>query len=395
MKTFMLPDLGEGLPEAEIVTWHVKVGDEVTVDQPLLSVETAKAVVEVPSPYQGTITRLYAAEGELVETGKPLVDYDGGDDGGVGDAEPAAAAPKDDSGTVVGAMPTGGDEVVAETAIAGAARRKAQGRVKAPPAVRAQAKRLGINLADVVPTGKNGQITPADLQAHSSAPRPAASARSKPAPAFGTPERLRGPRRAMAQAMTASRNQVAACSLYDDADIHHWSPRENVTVRMIRAIAAGVKSEPALNGWYDGDKGERTLIKRIDLAMAVDTPEGLIVPVLRDVGSLDAAGLRAEVDRVKQGARERSLSPDDMRDPTITMSNFGMLAGRYGSVVIVPPMVAIVGAGGIRHDVVAVMGGVEVHRRIPLSLTFDHRCVTGGEACRFLAGTIADLELPS
>ena len=130
---------------------------------------------------------------------------------------------------------------------------------------------------------------------------------------------------------------------------------------------------------------------RVDIAMAVDTPDGLLVPVVRDVAGKDAAQLRADINRIKKATHERTVAPAEMRDYTITLSNFGMMAGRYATPVVVPPTVAILATGGIRHDVIAVMGGVEVHRRIPLSLTFDHRCVTGGEACRFLAAVIADL----
>ncbi len=211
-------------------------------------------------------------------------------------------------------------------------------------------------------------------------------------PLTGEPEPLRGPRRAMAQSMSASRDQVAQCTLFDDADIHDWAPGQDITARIIRAIVAGCRAEPALNGWYDGENMSRRLFERIDLAMAVDTPDGLIVPVLRDVGSKDAADLREDLDRIKVATRNRTVAPADMKNPTITLSNFGMLAGRYASPVIVPPMIAILGTGGTRHDVVPVMGGIEVHRRIPLSLTFDHRCVTGGEACRFLAAAISDLQ---
>ena len=130
----------------------------------------------------------------------------------------------------------------------------------------------------------------------------------------------------------------------------------------------------------------------VDLAMAVDTPDGLIVPVLRRVDALDAGGLRAAINEVKVATRDRTVTPAQMKDPTITLSNFGMMAGRYATPVVVPPQVAIVGTGGIRHDVVPVLGGIETHKRIPLSLTFDHRCITGGEACRFLAAMIADLQ---
>ena len=147
-----------------------------------------------------------------------------------------------------------------------------------------------------------------------------------------------------------------------------------------------------LNAWYAGDKLERTLHQRVDLAMAVDTPDGLIVPVLRDVGRKQAPQLRADLNRIKEATRNRSVTPADMKDATITLSNFGMMAGRYATPVVVPPQVAILGTGGLRFDVVPVMGGIEVHKRIPLSITFDHRCITGGTACRWLAAVIADLQ---
>ncbi len=401
MTTFNLPDLGEGLPEAEIVTWHVKEGDRIATDQPLLSVETAKAVVDVPSPVTGTVARLYAAEGDIVATGGPLVDFDvegqaPSPDAKSGAPETAPEARGKDAGTVVGNMPTS-DDVLVETARAGSRRSRAsgKGRLKAAPAVRALAKRLGVDLSSVSATGRNGLITAKDVKAHAES-RAVADSHAAPAqtasPLTGEPERLRGPRRAMAQSMTASRDQVAQCTLFDDADIHDWVPGQDITARIIRALVAGCRAGPELNGWYDGENMSRQLFERIDLAMAVDTPDGLIVPVLRDVGSKNQSRLREDLDRIKTATRNRTVSPADMAHPTITLSNFGMLAGRYASPVIVPPTVAILGTGGTRHDVVPVMGGIEVHKRIPLSLTFDHRCVTGGEACRFLAALISDLQ---
>lgn len=403
MTTFNLPDLGEGLPEAEIVTWHVAEGDRVSVDQPLVSVETAKAVVEVPSPQSGVVARLHAPEGGIVETGKPLVDFADDGESAVATSPESAPAAEDsaggaDSGTVVGSMPTS-DELMVETAIAGGRRKRQRGRVKAAPAVRALARRLGVDLSRVEPSGNHGQVTPADVNSFAQASKTTMRPPSPPPAArtdvdFGQALPLRGPRRAMAQSMSASRDQVMQCTLFDDADIHDWARGQDITTRIVRAIAAGCRTEPAMNAWYNATDNSRLLHEHIDLAMAVDTPDGLIVPVLRDVGRKDSHQLRTAVDKMKAATRERSVSPADMKDPTITLSNFGMMAGRYATPVIVPPMVSIVGTGGIRHDVVAVMGGIEVHRRIPLSVTFDHRCITGGEACRFLAAVIADLARP-
>ena len=198
----------------------------------------------------------------------------------------------------------------------------------------------------------------------------------------------------MAQSMSLSRDEVAQCTIFDDADIHDWIHKGDVTVRVLRAVVAGCHAEPRLNAFFDAESTSLQIHQHIDIAMAVDTPDGLIVPIVRDCGNKSPEQLRADVNQLKEATRNRTVAPEDMRDYTITLSNFGMMAGRYATPIIVPPAVAIIGTGGIRHDVVAVMGGIEVHRRIPLSLTFDHRCVTGGDACRFLAGMIADLARP-
>lgn len=412
MSTFNLPDLGEGLPEAEIVAWHVAEGDTVKADDLLVSVETAKAVVEVPSPISGVVKRLHAAPGDVVQTGAPLVDFE--ETAGTGPAErkpapaappppepqePAGEAPRADAGSVVGSVQSGG-EVLEETAIAGGRRRRAGGRVKAAPAVRAQAKRLGIDLSRVEPSGKNGQVTAADLEAFQArakkpAPRPAATRPAAPQPATaGESRTLRGPHRAMAQSMTRSRDEVALCTIFDDADVHEWLDKRDFTPRILRAVAAGCAAEPALNGFFDAQTLTHRIEARVDVAMAVDTEQGLIVPVIRNVERMELDEIRAAVARLKEATRARTVAPEEMVNYTITVSNFGMLAGRYATPLMVPPTVAILGTGKLQHDVVAVMGGIEVHRRIPLSLSFDHRCITGGEACRFLAGVIADLEKP-
>lgn len=392
MTTFNLPDLGEGLPDAEIVSWHVAVGDAVKTDDLLVSVETAKAVVEVPSPHTGVITKLYAKDGDIVATGAPLVDFD--EDSSAQVAPPAAEEPAENAATVVGNMPTS-SEVLHETAIAGGSRRRKKGRIKATPSVRTQAKRLGIDLADVTPTGKNGQITAKDLESFSAGDEsPARPAASRTAMTPGQAIPLRGSRRAMAQSMSMTRDQVAMCTIFDDADIHEWQNKRDFTARIMRALVAGCAAEPGLNGFFDPESMIHQTEARVDMAMAVDTEDGLLVPVIRNVEGKSLDEIRAAVAKVKQATISRSVAPQDMVNYTITLSNFGMLAGRYATPLMVPPTVAILGSGKLQHDVVAVMGGIEVHRRIPLSLSFDHRCVTGGEACRFLAAVIQDLEKP-
>jgi 2-oxoisovalerate dehydrogenase E2 component (dihydrolipoyl transacylase) len=202
---------------------------------------------------------------------------------------------------------------------------------------------------------------------------------------------LNGPRRAMAQSMATSRDHVMGCTVFDDADLHSWQSEQDVTSRILRAIAEGCSAEPGLNAWFDGERLTRQLLSHVDVAIAVDTPEGLIVPVIRNIRGRPVAELRRDVDRLKRDTHARSVRPEDLRNFTFMLSNFGMIAGRYATPVVVPPAVAILGCGRLSHDVIATQNGIEAHLRMPLSLTFDHRCVTGGEAARFLAAVIRDL----
>lgn len=369
---FKLPDLGEGLPDAEIVKWHVAVGDEVNKDEPLVSMETAKAVVEIPAPHAGKITRLYGDVGDIIATGSPLVEFDS--DQQV--EEPAASA---DKGTVVGKVAVG-EEVVTERAIQIG---KAAIGIRAIPAVRALARKLGVDLSFVTPSGKDGAITAADVQRV-----------AKILKEVGPMEPLRGPRRAMARNMSMAHAEVVPVTVSDDADIHAWEDGD-ITMRLIRAIVTACEVEPALNAWYDSHAVGRRVLKKIDLGIAVDTEEGLFVPVLHDVGNRDADDLRRGLEAMKDAVRRRDVPPEELRGYTIMLSNFGTFGGRYADPIFMPPTVAIVGAGRARDSVVAAGGKPVVHKILPMSLTFDHRAVTGGEATRFLMAAIADLEKPA
>ena len=243
------------------------------------------------------------------------------------------------------------------------------------------ARKLGVDLTRLTGSGRGGVIIVEDVIAQSGGPG-----------ALTGGEQLRGLRRAMAQSMALARDNVTQCTIFDNADLHHWREGEDFTTRLLRAMAAGCQAEPALNAWFDGATRTRRLLPRVDVGMAVDTGDGLIVPVIRDVGSHDAQELRQEVDRLKRAARDRTLTSDELRDVSIMLSNFGMIAGRYATPVVVPPTVAILGSGRLSRDVIAVDDRIEAHLRMPLSLTFDHRCVTGGEAARFLAAVLRDLE---
>ncbi|HZT47410.1 MAG TPA: dihydrolipoamide acetyltransferase family protein [Hyphomicrobiaceae bacterium] len=364
MRQFLLPDLGEGLEEAEIVAWHVTEGDHVVADQPLVSVETDKAVVEVPSPQSGRIARLFGAKGDIVKVGAPLVEF--------------AEGQEADTGTVVGELRA--DEVPK----APARPARDQEAVRVLPAVRALARKLEVDLSLVQATGPDGTVTRADVER-------AARSLTEAGPA----EPLRGMRRAMAQRMAAAHAEVVPASVSEEADIGAWVPGQDATIRLVRAIAAACKAEPSLNAWYNAGLGERRLLSRVDVGIAVDTEGGLIVPVLRNVAERTAGDLRAGLDRMRADAAARSIPPEELRGATITLSNFGMIGGRFASLVVVPPQVAIIGAGRIGQRVVVHEGQVVARPVLPLSLTFDHRVVTGGEATRFLMALVADLARPS
>ena len=366
MRRFLLPDLGEGLEEAEIVAWHVTEGDHVVADQPLVSVETDKAVVEVPSPHSGRIARLFGAKGDLVKVGAPLVEF--------------ADGPEADTGTVVGDLGYAQERREARPSPGEPAK---AGPARALPAVRALARKLEVDLASVQGSGPDGTITRADVE------RAARSLTD-----LGPAEPLRGMRRAMAQRMAAAHAEVTPASVTDEADIGDWEPAEDITIRLVRAIAAACKAEPSLNTWYMAATGERRLIARIDVGIAVDTEGGLIVPVLRNVAERDARDLRAGLDRLRADAAARAIPPDELRGATITLSNFGMIGGRFANLVVVPPQVAIVGAGRVGKRVLVHQEQPAVRRVLPLSLTFDHRVVTGGEAARFLVALKSDIERP-
>lgn len=365
MRTFNLPDLGEGLSEAEIVNWHVSAGDRVVADQPLVSVETDKAVVEVPSPYTGTVVALHAKPGDIMQIGKPIADFD---DAGV----------HEDKGTVVGSVPEQEPAPVAELSHEA----PAHANVRAMPAVRALARKLNVDLIGIDGTGPAGAITADDVKRHASAMSDA-----------GPPQPLHGVRRAMAQKMEQSHAEIVPASVYDEADVESWLDGGDVTVRLIRAIVAGCKTSPMLNAWYNGKDKTVRVIRTIDVGMAINTDDGLFVAVMRDVSNRDDGDLRRGLNNLKKAVEARQIPLEEMRGATITLSNFGVSgAGRFANLVVVPPQVAIVGAGTIRSQVLA-KGGVPVIRRVlPLSLTFDHRVVTGIEAANFLKAMLTALE---
>ncbi len=363
MKTFLLPDLGEGLPDGEISEWHVKEGDDVTADSPLVSIETAKAIVEVPSPYTGQIAKLHGKKGDIILTGSPLVDF--------------KVAAREETGTVAGEIKVG-HEVLTEQAMPISSR--VQG-VKVLPAVRALAKKLNVDLASITPTGNDNTITADDVKNASEA--------LASAPPL---EPLRGVRRFMATVMSQSHAEVVPVTVVDDADITSWVKEKDFTTKVILAMVKASLEEPALNAWYDGKAMGRRIFKEVHVGLAIDTPDGLFVPVIQDAQMKTKEQIRSEIETLKSEVRARSIAPSKLQGSTIVLSNFGNFAGRYANPIVVPPTVAILGVGSLRQEVLAYEGQPAVRSVLPLSLSFDHRAVTGGEATRFLSLLIRHLQ---
>src|SRR5690625_4027438 len=357
--------------------------------------ETAKAVVEVPSPFKGRVLKFYGQAGDVIDTGAPLVEFElegqekqAADDApqpadeepaqaeqaaGSEDAAAEAAVPepdgeeREDSGTVVGKMQAGGGIVRERTSTVGG--------VKVTPAVRALARKMKVDLSRVEPSGADNVVTaadvrraaeegPADLETETPQPasapaettpqpEPAAAAPSadaapaarrapQPEAASGEWEPLRGTRRTMARVMSESQQRVVPTTLMDDADIHAWRSGEDITYRLLRALSAGAREEPGRSEEHTSELQSRMLHKGMDVGMAVDTPDGLFVARVRGVHGGSREEIRAEINRLKENVQSRSIPPEDLKDYTIMLSNFWIFAGRYATPIINPPCVAIV-----------------------------------------------------
>ncbi|MCL9685038.1 dihydrolipoamide acetyltransferase family protein [Legionella maioricensis] len=369
MNIFNLPDLGEGLPDAEIHEWFVKEGDTVKTDQPLVSMETAKAVVDVPCPQGGTIAKLFGKPGDVIKTGEPLVAF------------VATSGKPADKGTVVGNLEES-TEITEDNFTFGVQHTDRQ-RIKATPAVKMLAKKLGVDLHALKGSGEHGVITRQDVQAY-------ADKSAQPPVGY---EPLRGVRRAMLNSMVHSHAEVVPVSIFDEADINSWKPGTDITVRLIKAIVHATKLEPALNAWFDTKHSARQCFDEVHLGLAMDNDEGLFVPVIHNAAQHSDSELRQLINELKQSVSNRAVTADKLKGATITLSNFGKFAGRFASPIIVPPMVSILAVGRLYQAPIATPEGkVEVHKMLPLSLSFDHRAVTGGEATRFLGAVMDSLQ---
>lgn len=400
---FRFPDVGEGIAQGEIVRWLVAQGDQVRADQPLVEVETDKAVVEIPAPRGGTILRLPVAAGETIQVGEILAVI------GETDGSEASVAPQSEAASVVGrldakTMDLPPERVAAETE-AGAATDR---RVLAIPSVRKLARDLGVDLSRVTPSGPHGRIRREDvLQAapqDATPDQPADAQRD----AHGDVELqpLTPLRRTIAKAMVEAATIAVPITTIDEVDISElldWRARGNAAADVhltllpfvMKAVVAALKQHPALNASLADDQQHLILKRYYHLGIATDTPEGLIVPVVKDVDRKSLLALATEVQRLAELANMRRIPLADLRGGTFTISNYGAVGGIFATPMLHLPQVAILGVGRFLQKPVAYEGAVALRTILPLSLTFDHRVLDGAAAQRFLNAVMACLADPT
>ncbi|MEH0759104.1 2-oxo acid dehydrogenase subunit E2 [Vibrio sp. 16] len=375
MKRFLLPDLGEGLAESEIIEWHVSEGDHVELDQTVLTVETAKAVVEVPAPYSGTIIKRYGNEGDVVNIGALLLEIEESEA-----AVSLASTQTADAATVVGNVSQAAHHVAVDNFWVGNdINHNDSSPVIAMPSARLLAKKLGVNIDSIEGTGDKGLITDDDIYHEAGRQQP------------GT-EVLKGARRTMVSTMTESHHNVASVTITEEANLINWPEGEDISSRLIQAVVYASQKEPALNAWFDADTMTRCVHSTVNIGIAVDSAHGLYVPVLRHADTQNPEQVRQWLNETVKGIRERKIGREQLQHATITLSNFGAIAGIYATPVVSPPQVAIVGAGRIIDKLTLVNNQPVMTKAMPLSITFDHRACTGGEAARFTKKLVEHLE---
>lgn len=407
---FKFPDIGEGLTEGEIVRWLVKEGDEIKEGQPLVEVETDKALAEIPSPKTGVILKIMAKEKEIVKVGQVIVVI-----GEKGEAL-AAPPPRPKSVGVVGELEEAPEEIPAVAAKAEPAKPAlVSEHVQATPAVRALARESGVDINKVQGTGPGGRVLEKDVRQFAEAKEKPVEPEKKIAKVkkydlYGYVDRipLRGVRRSIAKAMVKSKYTAPHVSAMDEADVTElWKIREKekkaaekkgikltILPFIIKAVLAGLSEHPYLNASLDDENEEVVLKKYFNIGLATDTPEGLMVPVVKNAKEKSIFELAQELTQLAEKARNRTIDLADLKGGTFTITNYGAVRGIYGTPIINYPEVAILGIGKIQEMPVVRDGKIVVRKILPLSISFDHRVVDGAEAARFLNTVIARLEDP-
>jgi pyruvate/2-oxoglutarate dehydrogenase complex dihydrolipoamide acyltransferase (E2) component len=371
---FKLPDLGEGLTEGEVARWLVSEGQEIAEDDPLVEIQTDKTTVEIPSPAAGKVASIRVGEGETVAVGTVLVVI--GDDGAAAaDAQPRAEeAPQKEIAPLSPAA-------VSPSQAAG---HGAAGRVRATPLVRRLAQELGVELEGLAGTGPQGRVTDDDVRAAAVSPSQAAGHVSE-----GRREPLRGVRKLIAQHMARAHAEVPPVTWVEECDFGAIDLRRIVPITL-KAVAAALQEVPELNARLEGD--EVVYLDRYDLGVAVQTDQGLVVPVVRDCESRSLDELAAEVDRLAEAARGNKLKPEELRGSTFTVTSAGRLGGLLTTPIVNHPEVGILSIGRVSERPVVRDGEIVVRPVGTIAVTFDHRVVDGARAAEFGLAVIKRLE---
>ena len=364
---FKLPDLGEGLTEGEVARWLVAVGQEVGEDDPLVEIQTDKTTVEIPSPAAGTIARILVAEGEVAPVGAVLVVIENG-------AEPPTAERET-------AAPAAGSQVAQSHKVENGA---PGARAKATPLVRRIAQELGVDLDALAGSGPGGRVTEADVRAAATSrgltPGPVQEGRRIP---------IRGVRRRIVEHLTTAHREIPAVTFVEACDFTAVELDRLVPLTLM-AVAATLPDFPELNARLEGD--ELVLLDRYDFGVAVQTDEGLVVPVVRGCDAASEDELAREVERLADAARTGGLTPEELRGSTFTITSAGKLGGLFVTPLINHPEVAILGVHRIAERPAVVEGELAVRRIGNVSVTFDHRVVDGARAAAFCLAVIGALE---
>jgi pyruvate dehydrogenase E2 component (dihydrolipoamide acetyltransferase) len=419
MPEFKLPDLGEGVTEAEIDRWLVKEGQEIEEDAPLVEVITDKATAEIPSPYAGVVARIHVGQGDIVPVGTTLVT--------VMNASDFEASKASGPASEVAATPTGSAEAAStqahqppppppspstpRRAVAPERSANDDGKAKAMPPVRKLARSLGIDINLVRGTGPEGRVLREDVEAHADgAPASGPDRVTQPPPASGGERRepLRGVRRKIAERMSHAHRVVPPVTHVEECDVTELeatrqlaNERSEDELRLtfmpfvVKAVVAGLKDYPAMNASLDEQAGEIVFHGRYDIGIAVDTPAGLVVPVVRDADKKRLREITADIDRLARGAREGTLTAEDLRDPTFTVSSPGKFGGLMATPIVFHPQSAILGVHRAGERPVVRDGQIVARLMMNLSITFDHRILDGMTAAKFILDVVRLLEHPA
>ena len=432
VRDFLLPDLGEGLEDAEVVKWRVAEGDRVALNQPLVEVDTAKALVEIPSPWEGVVQKLHAGEGDVIKVGQPLVSIEVPGEAGSVPKKPARsadkAAPERAGGTTGDGKSKrrpvlvgyGVADTEEEAPPAGGARRARADRgepVPASPPVRRLAKSLGIDLATVAGTGPGKRVTREDVLNASEEREPSGSPTKteRRAPVeeesvvrAGPSDRrvpVRGVRRLVAEKMARSAREIPHVTTFLTVDASQLEAfraelegeagsRVTALPIVVRAFVDTLKRHPMVNASFDARATEILVRGEFNVGIATDTDRGLLVPVVRQADQIGILALAAEINRLVQAARTGRATPAELTGSTVTVSNVGTFGAEYGTPIINYPESAILAIGVIEPRALVVEGRVEARPAVTLSLSFDHRVMDGAQAGRALGDLGALLESP-